>query len=152
MGTTSIQKIVSGGQTGVDRAALDVGLELGFPCSGWRPKGRRAVDGVIPAKYHMQETGSRDYAERTRLNVLDSDGTLILNVGELDGGTAYTVEIAKQSDKPFLVVPLDESPEHQVVIDWIKQNNIHVLNVAGPREEGRPGIHDQVVNFLREVL
>ena len=150
--TPVVQKFVSGGQTGVDRAGLDVALELGIPCGGWCPKGRRAVDGVIPAKYPMQETESQDYAERTRLNVLDSDGTLILNVGELSGGTAYTVDVAKQSDKAFLVVPLDESPESQVVIDWINQNHIHILNVAGPREEGRPGIHDQVVSFLREVL
>ena len=84
--------------------------------------------------------------------MLDSDGTLILNVGKLSGGTAYTVEVAKQKDKPFLVMSLDESPEPQAVIDWVERNKVHVLNVAGPREEGRPGIHDQVVSFLREVL
>ena len=152
METPLVQKIVSGGQTGVDRAGLDVALDSGIPCGGWCPKGRRAVDGVIPPKYPMQETESRDYAERTRLNVLDSDGTLILNVGKLDGGTAYTVKVAKQKDKPFLVISLDESPESQEVIDWIEQNNIHALNVAGPREDKHPGIHDQVVSFLREVL
>ena len=152
MGTTLIQKIVSGGQTGVDRAGLDAALELGIPCGGWCPKGRRAVDGVIPAKYPLQETESQDYAERTRLNVLDSGGTLILNRGELTGGTALTVKLARKNSKPYLVVDLDQSPEPQVVIDWIEQNNIHVLNVAGPREEGHPGIHDQAVEFLRKVL
>jgi hypothetical protein len=80
--------IVSGGQTGVDRAALDVALEFGIPCGGWCPKGRLAVDGVIPSWYPLQETQCADYAERTRLNMLDSDGTLILNVGKLTGGTA----------------------------------------------------------------
>ena len=84
--------------------------------------------------------------------MLDSDGTLILNVGELSGRTAYTVEVAKQSDKPFLVMPLDESPEPQVVIDWIEQNNIHVLNVAGPREDKYLEIYDQAVSFLREIF
>ena len=152
MGTTLIQKIVSGGQTGVDRAGLDAALELGIPCGGWCPKGRRAVDGAIPAKYPLMETDSQDYAERTRLNVLDSDGTLILNVGELGGGTEYTVEVAKQNAKPFLVIPLDKSPEPQRVIDWIELNNIHILNVAGPREEKYPGIQDQAVSFLREVF
>jgi hypothetical protein len=152
METALIKKIVSGGQTGVDRAGLDVALELGIPCGGWCPKGRRAVDGIISAKYPLQETESSDYAERTRLNVVDSDGTLILNHGELSGGTKYTADIAEIEGKPYLVVALDQSPDPQSVIDWIEQNSIHTLNVAGPREEGRPGIHDRAVNFLRDVL
>ncbi len=151
-GPATIQKIVSGGQTGVDRAALDVALELLIPCGGWCPKGRLAVDGIIPARYPLQETESSDYAERTRLNVLDSDGTLILNVGELSGGTAYTVEVAQQNDKPFLVIPLDESPESQEVIDWIGQNNIQILNVAGPREEKHQNIYNIATGFLGKVL
>ena len=136
----------------MDRAGLDAALDLGIPCGGWCPKGRRAVDGMIPAKYPLMETESRDYAERTRLNVLDSDGTLILNVEELGGGTEYTVNIAEREGKPFLVVALDQSPNPQAVIDWIEQNNIHILNVAGPREEKYPGIHDQAVSFLREIF
>ena len=119
----------------MDRAALDVALELSIPCGGWCPKGRRAVDGVIPAKYPMQETESRDYAERTRLNVLDSDGTLILNVGVLSGGTALTAQIAERNSKPHLVAALDKSPKPKDVVDWIKMNHILFLNVAGPREE-----------------
>jgi len=152
MGTALIHKIISGGQTGVERAGLDAALVLGIPCGGWCPKGRRAVDGVIPAKYPLQETEARSYNKRTKLNVLDSDGTLILNKGELNSGTAYTVEIAKKNDKPFLVVPLDQSPDPQKVIDWIQKNGIHILNVAGPREEKYPGIHDQVVSFLRKIF
>jgi len=151
-GSDAIRKIVSGGQTGVDRAALDVALELGFPCGGWCPKGRLATDGVIPSRYPLHETRSAEYAERTRLNVLDSDGTLILNVGKLTGGTAYTVDVASENAKPIIVVQLDESPEPQRVIDWITQNGIRVLNVAGPREEGQPRIHALAANFLLKVL
>lgn len=150
--TAIILKIVSGGQTGVDRAALDVALALGIPCGGWCPRGRRAVDGVIPGKYPLQETESRDYAERTRLNVLDSDGTLILNTGALSGGTAYTAAIARENDKPLLVIPLDESSRPGDVIEWIVQDNVRVLNVAGPREQGHPGIHDLAAGFLRKVF
>ena len=152
MGTTLIQKIVSGGQTGVDRAGLDVALELGIPCGGWCPKGRRAVDGAIPANYPLMETDSQDYAERTRLNVLDSGGTLILNRGELTGGTALTVKLARKNSKPYLVVDLDQSTKPQVVINWIELNNIQVLNVAGPREDKYLGIHDRAVSFLREIF
>ena len=152
MNGSILHKIISGGQTGVDRAALDVALELDRPCGGWCPKGRRAVDGMIPAKYPLQETESPDYVVRTRLNVLDSDGTLILNRGELSGGTQYTIDFAEKEGKPYLVMALDRSPNPQEVIDWITQNNIHILNVAGPREEGRPGIHSQAVGFLQKVL
>ena len=120
METAFIQKIVSGGQTGVDRAGLDVALELGIPCGGWCPKGRRAVDGIISAKYPLQETDLPVYAERTRLNVLDSDGTLVLNHGELSGGSKFTADIAETGVNPYLVVALDQSPNPQAVIDWIE--------------------------------
>ena len=152
MGTTSIKKIVSGGQTGVDRAGLDVALELGIPCGGWCPKGRLAVDGVIPAKYPLKETDTQDYKVRTKLNVLDSDGTLILNRGKLAGGTKYTADIAENESKPYLVVALDRSPNPQAAIEWIEKNSIHTLNVAGPREEARLSIYDQAVNFLHRVF
>lgn len=147
-----IRKIVSGGQTGVDRAALDVALELGLPCGGWCPKGRLATDGIIPSRYPLQETPSADYRERTRLNVLDSDGTLILNAGELTGGTAYTVDVARACARPFIVVQLDESPEPGPVIDWIAQHHIHVLNVAGPRENKHADVHALAGDFLIRVL
>jgi hypothetical protein len=150
--TSIIQKIVSGGQTGVDRAALDVAMELGIPCGGWCPKGRLAMDGVIPSWYPLQETQSADYAERTRLNVLDSDGTLILNVGKLTGGTAYTVDVASQNAKPFIVVQIDASPDPGAVIDWITQHDIHALNVVGPRETEQAGIHTLASDFLIQVL
>jgi hypothetical protein len=150
--TGIIQKIVSGGQTGVDRAALDVAMEMGIPCGGWCPKGRLAVDGLIPSRYPLQETQSADYAERTRLNVLDSDGTLILNVGGLTGGTAYTADVARQNAKPFIVVQIDASPDPGEVIDWIAQHGILVLNVAGPRENKQAGIYAMSSDFLFKVL
>jgi hypothetical protein len=107
---------------------------------------------VIPAKYPLKETGTQEYKVRTRLNVLDSDGTLVLNREELSGGTKYTADIAKSEGKPYMVVALDRSPDPQAVIAWIEQNSIQTLNVAGPREEGRPGIHGQAVDFLHAVF
>src|SRR5437870_6380616 len=94
-----LTKIISGGQTGVDRAALDVALELGLPCGGWCPKGRRAEDGPIPARYPLAETPWSGYPQRTLWNVRDSDGTLILVDGEPDRGTQLTIELAKRKKK-----------------------------------------------------
>src|SRR5207247_8623955 len=99
-----LTKLISGGQTGVDRAALDVALELGLPCGGWCPRGRRAEDGPIDARYPLQETRSAAYPVRTRWNVRDADGTLILMRGRPDRGTALTRELAEAMNKPLLVV------------------------------------------------
>ena len=88
-----VKKIISGGQTGADRAGLDVALTVGLPIGGWCPQGRRAEDGPIPDGYPLVETAERNYQTRTRRNVEDSDGTLILNLGKLDGGTAFTVKL-----------------------------------------------------------
>ena len=145
-------KIVSGGQTGVDRAALDAALELAIPCGGWCPQGRRAEDGTIPAQYPLQETDTRNYAKRTELNVRDADGTLVLNRGELNEGTAATVDFARAMGKPCLVVTLDDTTDPAPVVSWLRANGIHVLNVAGPREGKRPGIYDASRRFLRELI
>ncbi|HOW77406.1 MAG TPA: putative molybdenum carrier protein [Candidatus Competibacteraceae bacterium] len=104
-------KIVSGGQTGVDRAALNVGLALGWPVGGWCPKGRRAEDGRIPDRYPLSETPERNYQTRTGRNIEDSDGTLILNLGTLEGGTALTASHACQIGKPCLIVTLETGIE-----------------------------------------
>ena len=106
-----IERILSGGQTGVDRAALDVALELGLPCGGWCPKGRRAEDGPIPSHYPLTETPWDGYPQRTEWNVRDSDGTLILTEGEPDRGTALTRELAARHGKPCLVLDLTERPD-----------------------------------------
>jgi hypothetical protein len=137
-----IQRIVSGGQTGVDRAALDWPIANGIEHGGWCPAGRRAEDGTIPPRYQVKETASPDYRVRTRRNVEDSDGTLVLNIGALEGGTLYTTECAKRLGKPYLVVQLESVAAQSAgdVRAWVTENRIQVLNVAGPRESKRPGV------------
>jgi hypothetical protein len=147
-----LEKIISGGQTGVDRAALDIAMELGIPCGGWCPQGRRAEDGRIPDSYPLQEASSPDYPFRTRLNVEDSDGTLILSRGSPQGGTALTLKLARKLNKPFLLVDLARILEPSEVRQWVHRNQIRILNVAGPREGESAGIFEKASAFLREVL
>ena len=110
---SSSMTIVSGGQTGVDRAALDAAMALGLEVGGWCPKGRRAADGPIPDSYPLTETKCNKYRTRTRWNVRDSDATLILCEGEPTGGTALTVQFCEQLNKPFLICsPSSPSPSH----------------------------------------
>lgn len=131
-----LHKLISGGQTGVDRTALDIALALGLPVGGWCPKGRRAEDGVIPDCYPLVETLERNYQVRTRRNIEDSDGTLILNLGTLDGGTALTVAHARQIGKPCLVVALEAGIEPATFREWLAANHIQVLNIAKFRPVG----------------
>jgi hypothetical protein len=145
-------EIVSGGQTGVDRAALDVALELGIACGGWCPKGRRAEDGPIPSCYPLRETASPHYSVRTELNIRDSDGTLILNLGPLEGGTSYTARVADRHGRPCLIVALDQNPQPEEARNWLQVHAIRRLNVAGPREEKRPGAYAAAHEFLVRVL
>lgn len=145
-------RILSGGQTGVDRAALDVALELGLPCGGWCPKGRRTEDGPLPACYPLIETPYRVYAQRTAWNVREAEGTLVLTRGQPTGGTALTIERAARLAKPCLVLDLAAQPLADTVGEWAKAHHVHVLNIAGPRESQSPGIYAQAVAFLREVL
>ncbi|HEC05845.1 MAG TPA: molybdenum cofactor carrier [Thiolapillus brandeum] len=145
-------RIVSGGQTGVDRAALDVALELGLRCGGWCPKGRRALDGPIPERYPVKETESADYSVRTRLNVRDADATLILNCGELSGGTAYTLRVAEELGRAVLVQDMDHGGNVAQVHSWLEAHGVRVLNVAGPRENKCPGIYSRVRHFLSQLL
>jgi hypothetical protein len=147
-----IEKIISGGQTGVDRAALDVALELGIPCGGWCPKGRKAEDGRIDPRYPLQETESTSYPVRTERNVKDSDGTLILTDGPVTGGSAATVKFAQKYEKPYLVIDLGLGGDSEIVRKWEETNRVRILNVAGPRESKTPGIHDKAVKFLRGIF
>jgi hypothetical protein len=151
-GVQVISRIVSGGQTGVDRAALDAARELGFLCGGWCPRGRRAEDGPIPAGYPLRETPSEDYAQRTEWNVRDSDGTLVLTRGRPTGGTALTLALARRLGRPLLVLDLDARPEPRAVRAWSEAEGVATLNVAGPRESQQPGIHAQARRFLVGVL
>jgi hypothetical protein len=145
-------KIVSGGQTGVDRAALDVALELKLPCGGWCPKGRLAEDGVIPPDYPLHETPTEEYPQRTEWNVRDSDGTLILTKGQPTGGTAFTIEVAARLKKPCLVLDLATQPHTAPVQSWAENHEIRILNVAGPRESTCPGIYAEARQFLLAAL
>src|SRR2546423_11212579 len=111
-------KIISGGQTGVDRAALDVALELGLPCGGWCPRGRRAADGVIPEHYPLKETATADYPERTEANVRAADATLIFTRGKPDRGTALTYELARRLNKPCYLVDLGAPAFPEVIKNW----------------------------------
>ena len=151
-GAGTVRRVVSGGQTGVDRAALDVARELGIPCGGWCPRGRRAEDGPIPDGYPLRETPSGAYPERTAWNVRDSDGTLIVTRGKPRVGTALTVSLARRAGKPVLVVDLEAGARPSDVRSFLVEDRIRVLNVAGPRESEAPGIHDDAFAFLRNVL
>ena len=144
--------LVSGGQTGVDRAALDAALELGVPCGGWCPRGRRAEDGPLDGRYPLHETETADYRDRTRRNVETTDGTLILAQGALTGGTALTYRVARELNKPCLVVDLARSNTTDVVCRWLTRNAVKKLNVAGPRESTKPGIYAKALDFVRRLL
>ncbi|OHB76793.1 MAG: hypothetical protein A2W31_12675 [Planctomycetes bacterium RBG_16_64_10] len=148
----AIRRLLSGGQTGVDRAALDAAIALGIPHGGWCPAGRLAEDGRIPARYRLQETDSPAYALRTQRNVLDSDGTLILSHGPLSGGTELTRRLAQHYEKPCLVVDLLQPPPHATVLAWLDAHRVRDLNVAGPRESTRPGIAEVAERYLRQLL
>jgi hypothetical protein len=145
--------IVSGGQSGVDRAALDTALLLGLPCRGWCPKGRWAEDGPIPLHYPLQETDTATVGVRTELNVLDSDGTLILALEKLAGGTGLTAKRARHHDKPLRIQMLTDAVDREAFWLWIEQNHIRTLNIAGPRESRRPGfIYLKSKNILMDLL
>jgi predicted Rossmann fold nucleotide-binding protein DprA/Smf involved in DNA uptake len=146
-----IERIVSGGQTGVDRAALDAAQALGIPCGGWCPRGRRAEDGVIPSRYPLRETPRTAYPERTEWNVRDSDGTLVFTWGAPSGGTALTIRLARRYRRPCLVVDLKRTSSMTAIGSWLAAHGIRSLNVAGPRESEAPGIQDRVFSLLRHL-
>jgi len=147
-----VRRIVSGGQTGVDRAALDAAIELGIEHGGWCPRGRRAEDGPIAAKYKLIETDSIDYAVRTEKNVLDSDGTMLLYRERLQRGTLLTHQLAKRHSKPLLRIRLDRPVSLDRVVRWISENSIHVLNVAGPRSSSQADIEKQAFDLLKKIF
>jgi hypothetical protein len=143
-----LRQIVSGGQTGVDRAALDAARTLGLRCGGWCPRGRRADDGRIAGHYPLRETPSTRYIQRTEWNVRDSDATLIVARGALSGGTLKTLETARRLNKPVYVLDLNRGIGDNAFPDWRKQNGVGVLNVAGPRESQRHGIYAEALDVL----
>jgi hypothetical protein len=153
--SATLVQIVSGGQTGVDRAALDVAVNMGVKTGGWCPHGRRAEDGRIADMYPLKETPGKKYPQRTKWNVRDSDGTLILTWGPPTGGTALTASVAEQYEKPLHLVdiePMWTAADLTECIDWINRHQLRVLNVAGPRSSQSPGAYDAATRFLRELV
>jgi hypothetical protein len=151
-----VEKIVSGGQTGADQAALDVALERGLQVGGWVPKGRLAEDGPIPERYSgLVETDSSDPAVRTCLNVRDSDATLIVSHGPLSGGSLLTLEEARRRERPVLYLDLRETPLVSAAARlrmWLETAGPRTLNVAGPRASKDAMIFEAVVALLRSAL
>lgn len=147
-----LEKIISGGQTGVDRAALDTAIANRIAHGGWCPKGRKAEDGVIGTDYSLRETDNDDYRRRTEWNVRDSDATLILCAGPPIGGTALTIEFARTYHKPVYVLDIDEQHDVTALITWLHGNRIRILNVAGPRESNYKGIYDKARRLLQRLI
>jgi hypothetical protein len=146
-----IKKIISGGQTGADRAALDAAIKLGIPHGGWVPKGKITEEGPMPEQYQMQEMPTESYAARTEQNVIDSDGTLIISRGKPTGGTDYTREMALKQKKQLLHIDLNLTTSFDaasLVTSWIKLHQIKILNVAGPRASKDPNIYVDVFRIL----
>jgi hypothetical protein len=135
----ALSKIVSGGQTGVDRGALDAAMAVGFACGGWCPGDRMAEDGVIPEKYPLMPLPNGGDRERTRLNVSDSDGTAILFYESLSDGTRLTRNLCALLKRPYVLVDarkLSGSEAVAAVVGFVEKNGIQTLNVAGPRLSG----------------
>jgi len=148
----ALQKIVSGGQTGVDRAALDVALDHDVSCGGWCPRGRLAEDGPIDDRYPLDEAPASEYAERTEWNARDSDGTLVLTIGQPEGGTAFTIHMAKKYRRPCLVIDLTDGGNVKSALEWLEENGIEALNVAGPRGSRDPEVYRLAYDFIQALL
>jgi hypothetical protein len=150
--TWRLLKVVSGGQTGVDRGALEAAIEAGIEHGGWCPRGRLAEDGPIPAKFRLRETESPLYHIRTERNVIDSDGTLILHFGPLTGGTLLTRRLARAHSRPLLEIDLQQPSSPWGACSWLRSHRIGVVNVAGPRESSQTGIQDAARAWLGKLL
>lgn len=147
-------KIISGGQTGVDQGALDFALDYDFDCGGYCPKGRKSEKGIIPFKYPLVELEDEDYIHRTRLNVLESDGTIIVKDEiDLKEGTLETIKFCEQFQKPYLTYDVIYDPiNYEEFQNWLTRNNIQVLNVAGNRSSDSPGIKGKTYLLLEKLF
>jgi hypothetical protein len=154
--STTLRKIVSGGETGVDRGALDAALVAGFDCGGWAPGDRSAEDGIIPERYPLILLPEGGYRQRTRLNVADSDGTAILYNELLTGGTRLTRNLCALLNRPYILIDVRETPDPgtaaAAVSRFIERSRIKVLNVAGPRLSGWPAGYAFSLSVVAEVI
>jgi len=150
-----LKKLISGGQTGADRAALDFAIKNKIPHGGWVPKGRIAEDGILPKKYRLIEMPTASYQKRTEMNVIGSDGTIIFSHARLTGGSAYTRTMAKRHNKPYLHIDLNDTDIFHaalLMLEWIDEQEIKTLNVAGPRASKDPKIYEKVTDVLEDML
>ena len=149
-----ITKIVSGAQTGADRAGLDVAIRHGFPHGGWCPKGRKAEDGAIGGQYQLVETPSANYLQRTEWNARDSDGTVVLTLArEVTGGSLRTIEFAKKHKRPWIHISRSGDFSPSVTLQGlVKDHDIGILNVAGSRESKEPGIWKWAYKVIEDAF
>jgi hypothetical protein len=147
-------KIISGGQTGADLGALDAAIKLELPHGGWTPKGRKTENGPLPQAYRLKETSTSHYSQRTKRNVIEADGTLIVSHGTLTGGSAYCRAMAVKHGKPFLHIDLNQITPFAAAIsikNWIMEYHLRILNVAGPRASKDPKIYKAVFSLIEAV-
>jgi hypothetical protein len=150
-----IRKIISGGQTGADQAALDVAIRFDIPHGGWIPANRRTEAGPLPEKYNMKELPEESYEVRTERNVVDSEGTLILSHGDLKGGSEYTARMARKHGRPWLHVDMNRlcvSSGTRMIRSWVTEKGIHILNVAGPRASEDPHIYEKTARVMETLF
>ena len=163
-----LRKVISGGQSGVDQAALRAAKNCGLGIGGWCPPGRVCEKGVIPPEFPLKETPQErsvdaphvPRSQRTEWNVRDSDGTLVMVRGEAshseaateDPGIRWTIECAQRYERPLLVCGVADSKARQKIREWLAENKIGMLNVAGPSESVAPGIGGRAFALLRTVL
>ena len=150
-----VNKIISGGQTGADRAALDVAIKLGISHGGWIPKGRLTENGMLNDKYHLKEMDTANYNKRTEQNVIDSDGTLIISHGKLTGGSDYTLDMVLRHGRQLLHIDLNKIESIQAarqIRSWFEEHEIEVLNIAGPRASKDSAIYQATVDILETAF
>lgn len=150
-----IQKIISGGQTGADRAALDAAIQIGLSHGGWVPKGRMAEDGRVPAKYNLKEMPTKSYPKCTEQNIVDSDGTVIISHGPLTGGSKHTQDLANGHKLPCLHIDVHQIPQVLAatkINEWVIEHDIEVLNVAGSRASGDPEIYEDTWHIIEGAI